>query len=91
MSIITLTKDQLQQMLEECAERGAARAIKAFRAQEAGREWITKEDACQMLHCSYSTLNNLVNQGKIHKNSEAKRGRKFYSRKDIENYVAGCG
>jgi len=53
------------------------------------REWITKDEAINMMQCSYTTLNNRVNEGLIRKSNYGQHGQKYYNRPDIEAFLSG--
>lgn len=55
---ITLERHALQELLEQAAERGAARAIDALACYH-------YKDACKLLGISYNTLQRRIAEGKI--------------------------
>lgn len=89
MMAIELTENQLENLLAQAAERGAARALGFFKMKGKQSEWISKEQAMEILGVSYHTLNRLVNQNHIRKNAIKGNSKKFYNRADIEAYMAG--
>ena len=90
----------LQNMLNEYPEEAkslarlvavetAERVLRTMAPKALKSEWITKEVAQELMQCSYTTLNNRVNEGYIRKNNHGRHGQKYYNRADIEAFVSG--
>jgi hypothetical protein len=88
MNTIELSKDQLSHLLEQAAEKGAARAIK-MQAKTVGAEWVPLKVALDLLCISSRTLARYVDAGHIRKNSKSQRSKSYYCLKDIEGYKSG--
>ena len=76
----------MKQLIEEAAERAAARAVAQMQNNQP-IAWVRKEEAMDMLGVSYSTLNRIVNQGMIRKGGVGKSP--YYNVQDLEAYLAG--
>lgn len=87
---LTIEDTQLREMLEQAAEKGAARALKTFSRKAKQGDWITKEEALELLECSYRTLLRLVNSGLVQSSGVGRTAQKYYYRPDLVAYKSGC-
>ena len=80
-NFIMLQMDDLRQVVTEIVEEVCAkRGLNEKSSVEEG-EWLTREEVCDMLHITYTTLWRKENEGVIKKHKMGRR--KLYSKKEV--------
>lgn len=80
-SFVMLQMDDLRQIVTEIVEEVCAkRGLNEKPSTDEG-EWLTREEVCEMLHITYTTLWRKEKEGVIKKHKMGRRN--LYSRKEI--------
>ena len=77
-----LQMDELKQVVTEIVEKVCARRRLSDKPSNGDGEWLTREEVCDMLHITYTTLWRKENEGVILKHKIDRRN--LYSRKEVE-------
>ena len=77
-----LQMDELKQVVAEIVEKICAKRKLSERTSNGDGEWLTREEVCDMLHITYTTLWRKENEGVIRKHKIGRRN--LYSRKEVE-------
>ena len=81
-NFVMLQMDELKQVVTEIVEKVCARRKLSERTSNGDGEWLTREEVCDMLHITYTTLWRKENEGVILKHKIGRRN--LYSRKEVE-------
>jgi Flp pilus assembly protein TadG len=87
MSNITLTTQELKELLTQAAAEGARLALKEENAKQEAKEWLTATEAMALIKCGTTKLHNLTAERRIITNGR-NTGAKRYQRKSIINYIS---
>lgn len=80
-NFIMLQMDDLRQVVTEIVEEVCAkRGLNEKPSTDEG-EWLTREEVCDMLHITYTTLWRKENEGVIRKHKMGRRN--LYSKKEV--------
>lgn len=81
-NFIMLQMDDLKQVVTEIVEKVCARRRLSEKPSKGDGEWMTREEVCDMLHITYTTLWRKENEGLILKHKIGRRN--LYSKKEVE-------
>ena len=85
-NFIMLQMDDLRQVVTEIVEEVCTkRGLNEKSSVEEG-EWLTREEVCDMLHITYTTLWRKENEGVIRKHKIGRRN--LYSKREVEALFA---
>ena len=79
-NFVMLQMDDLRQVVTEIVEEVCAKRGLNEKPSEEG-EWLTREEVCDMLHITYTTLWRKENEGLIKKHKMGRRN--LYSKKEV--------
>ena len=84
-NFMMLQKDDLKQVVSELVEELVGKKSQADLTQEESDEYFTRDQVCERLHITYTTLWRMQKEGTIvvHKLG----GRNLYSKKEITSLV----
>lgn len=84
-----LQKDDLKQVVSELVEELVGKKAQSGLTQEESDEYYTRDQVCERLHITYTTLWRMQKEGTIvvHKLG----GRNLYSKKEITSLVKSKG
>ena len=80
-NIVILNMDDLRQVVTEIVEEVCTKRGMNDRNPIEGSEWLTREEVCDMLHITYTTLWRKENEGVIKKHKMGRRN--LYSKKEV--------
>ena len=84
--VAVLTPEQLEALLEQAAERGAARAL----AQAAGGDVLTTAQVARLAGVTRKTVNTWISEGRLPAGRRgAGKGRRAVRREDLDRFLAG--
>ena len=87
-NFIMLQMDDLRQVVTEIVEEVCTkRGLNEKPSAEEG-EWLTREEVCDMLHITYTTLWRKENEGVIRKHKMGRRN--LYSKKEVDALFASA-
>lgn len=88
-NFIMLQKDDLKQVVSEFLEELVGKKAQSGLTQEESDEYYTRDQVCERLHITYTTLWRMQKDGTIvvHKLG----GRNLYSKKEITSLVKSKG
>ena len=89
-NFVMLQKDDLRQVVTEIVEEVCAKRGLSEKPSEEEGEWLTREEVCDMLHITYTTL--WRNEGVIKKHKMGRRN--LYSKKEVTDIFSSaieCG
>ena len=73
---------ELKQVVTEIVEKVCARRRLSEKTSNGDGDWITREEVCDMLHITYTTLWRKENEGVIRKRKIGRRN--LYCKKEVE-------
>lgn len=80
-NFVMLQMDDLRQVVTEIVEGVCAKRGFNEKPSEEEGEWLTREEVCDMLHITYTTLWRKENEGVIKKHKMCRRN--LYSKKEV--------
>lgn len=80
-NFVMLQMDDLRQVVTEIVEGVCAKHGFNEKPSEEEGEWLTREEVCDMLHITYTTLWRKENEGVIKKHKMCRRN--LYSKKEV--------
>lgn len=80
-NFVMLQMDDLRQVVTEIVEEVCAKRGFNEKPSEEEGEWLTREEVCDMLHITYTTLWRKENEGVIKKHKMGRRN--LYSKKEV--------
>ena len=80
-NFVMLQMDDLRQVVTEIVEEVCAKRGFNEKPSEEEGEWLTREEVCDMLHITYTTLWRKENEGVIKKRKMGRRN--LYSKKEV--------
>lgn len=84
--VAVLTTEQLSELLEQAAERGAARAL----ASAYGGDVLTTAQAARLAGVTRKTVNTWISEGRLAAGRRgAGKGRRAIRREDLDRFLAG--
>ena len=81
-NFVMLQMDELKQVVTEIVEKVCARRRLCEKTSNGDGDWITREEVCDMLHITYTTLWRKENEGVIRKRKIGRRN--LYCKKEVE-------
>jgi len=81
-NFVMLQMDELKQVVTEIVEKACARRRLSEKTSNGDGDWITREEVCDMLHITYTTLWRKENEGVIRKRKTGRRN--LYCKKEVE-------
>jgi hypothetical protein len=80
-NFVMLQMDDLRQVVTEIVEEVCTKCGLNEKPSEEEGEWLTREEVCDMLHITYTTLWRKENEGVIKKHKMGRRN--LYSKKEV--------
>ena len=80
-NIVILNMDDLRQVVTEIVEEVCTKRVLNEKKSIDESEWLTREEVCDMLHITYTTLWRKENEGVIKKHKMGRRN--LYSKKEV--------
>lgn len=80
-NFILLQMDDLRQVVSEIVEEVCANRGLNEKSSNDEDEWLTRDEVCDMLHITYTTLWRMENGGVIKKHKMGRRN--LYSKKEV--------
>lgn len=87
-SFVMLQMDDLRRVVTEIVEEVCARRGLNEKPSCDEGEWLTREEVCEMLHITYTTLWRKENEGVIRKHKMGRRN--LYAKKDVDALFASA-
>ena len=81
-NFIMLQMDDLKQVVTEIVEKVCARRRLSEKPSKGDGDWLTREEVCDMLHITYTTLWRKENDGVIQKHKIGRRN--LYNKTEVE-------
>ena len=81
-NFILLQMDDLRQVVSEIVEEVCAKRGLNEKPSEEEGEWLTRDEVCDMLHITYTTLWRMENGGVIKKHKIGRRN--LYSKQEVD-------
>ena len=85
-NFVMLQMDDLRQVITEIVEDVCAKRGLNEKPSHVEDEWLTREEVCDMLHITYTTLWRKEKEGVITKHKMGRRN--LYSKKDVDALFA---
>ncbi len=85
-NFVMLQMDDLRQVVTEIVEDVCAKRGLNEKPSHVEDEWLTREEVCDMLHITYTTLWRKEKEGVITKHKMGRRN--LYSKKDVDALFA---
>lgn len=87
-NFVMLQVDDLRQVVTEIVEEVCEKRGLNERASDDETEWLTREEVCDRLHITYTTLWRKEKEGVIKKHKMGRRN--LYSKKDVDTMLAAA-
>ena len=81
-NFVMLQMDDLRQVVTEIVEEVCTKRGLNEKSDIEESEWLTREEVCDMLHITYTTLWRKENEGVIKKHKMGRRN--LYSKKEVD-------
>lgn len=81
-NFVMLQMDDLRQVVTEIVEEACTKRGLNEKSDMEESEWLTREEVCDMLHITYTTLWRKENEGVIKKHKMGRRN--LYSKREVD-------